>query len=167
MNFHVHEAKHKVVPLYRAVMLEFERRRLHLGLSMEALSDRVGFADRYYAKTLYPDTPSGRQARWETLQEIADALFPEGYDIEIRPKTGLRLGAEDLKCKIRFAAAPTDRKSQRDLMRELGRKGAAARAKLPANRLKQIARLAAKTRKKNKRFALRATPKRDATSPQS
>jgi hypothetical protein len=34
-----------------------------------------------------------------------DALYPEGYDVEIRPKVGLRHDAAQLRCKIRFAAS--------------------------------------------------------------
>jgi hypothetical protein len=72
-------------------------------------------------------TPSGREARWKTLQDIVDALYPEGFDVEIRPKAGLRLDAEQPRCKIKFAKATTDRKWQRQLMSELGKKGGEAR----------------------------------------
>jgi hypothetical protein len=38
------------------------------------------------AKSLHPDTPSGRQSKWETLQNLIDALFPNGVHVEIREK---------------------------------------------------------------------------------
>lgn len=143
-----------VVSLYRAIVLEIERRRIHLGLSMDEFSDRAGAADRFWSKALYPDTPSGRQARWSTLQEFCDAAFPEGFDVEIRPKVGLRLDAKDLRCKIKFAAAPKDARSQRELMRELGRQGGIARREkfktMPRAKRLAIAAKARKTRRKNR-----------------
>jgi hypothetical protein len=154
----------RVMPFYRAVVLEIERRRLHLQLPMDQVADRAGVADRYWAKVLNADAPSGRQARWETLQDIVDALYPEGYDVEIRPKVGMRLGADELRCKIRFAAAPSDRRLQRELMRELGRKGGIARREkyktMPREQRRAIANKARKTRKKNRalRRQLRALP---------
>ncbi|MFZ2157238.1 MAG: hypothetical protein WAV72_14110 [Bradyrhizobium sp.] len=155
-----------VVPLYRSIVLEIERRRLHLGVSMDELSDRAGVADRFYSKMLYPDTPSGRQARWSTLQEICDAIFPEGFDVEIRPKAGRRLDAEDLRCKIKFAAAPKDGRSQRELMRELGRRGGIARREkyktMPRKQRLALAKKARKTRRKNR--ALRSQLQRLAAS---
>jgi hypothetical protein len=121
---------------------------------MEQVADRAGVGDRYWSKALYPDTPSGRQARWDTLQDIVDALYPAGFDVEIRPKTGLRLGPKELRCKIAFAASAIDKKSQREMMRALGKKGGEARREKyktmsRAERL-AIARKARKTRRQNR-----------------
>lgn len=75
--------------IYRALMEAFETRRRELGLSMNTdeigLNDLAGAADGYYAKMIFPDTPSGRQARWETVDEFASVLFGAGYSIEIIP----------------------------------------------------------------------------------
>jgi hypothetical protein len=145
-----------VMPFYRAIVLEIERRRLALGISMDECSDRAGVADRYWSKALYPNTPSGRVAKWETIQDIVDALFPAGYDVVIKPKVGLRLDAEQLRCKIKFAAASasTDRKLQRQLMAELGHKGGIARREKYKNMTKEerqrIAKKARKTRRQNR-----------------
>jgi hypothetical protein len=144
-----------VMPFYRAIVLEIERRRLALGISMDEVSDRAGIADRFYGKALHPNTPSGRQAKWETIQDIVDAIFPEGVDVILRPKVGLRLNAEQLRCKIKFAkAATTDRKLQRQLMAELGKKGGEARREKYKNMTKEerqrIAAKARKTRRKNR-----------------
>jgi transcriptional regulator with XRE-family HTH domain len=143
-----------ISPFYMGVMLEIERRRLQLGLSMQEVCDRAGVADYYYSKALHASTPSGRQARWDTLQDIVDGLFPEGFDVVIKPKVGLRLDAEQLRCKIKFAAvaavaaAPTGRKLQRALMAELGRKGGIARReKLKTMTRAERQRIAAKARK--------------------
>jgi transcriptional regulator with XRE-family HTH domain len=143
-----------IAPFYMAVMLEIERRRLQLNISMQEVCDRSGVADYYYSKALHASTPSGREARWSTLQDIVDALFPEGYDVEIRPKVGMRLSAADLRCKIRFAVAPTDRNRQRELMRTLGREGGKARAAkfktMSKAERQRIAKKARKTRRKNR-----------------
>jgi hypothetical protein len=133
---------------------------------MDQVADRAGVADRYYSKARWADSPSGRQARWETLQDVVDALFPEGYDVEIRPKVGLRLDAEQLRCKIKFAAAPKDSRSHRELMRELGRMGGIARREkyktMPREKRMAIAKKARKTRRKNR--ALRSQLQRLAAS---
>ena len=147
-----------ISPFYMGVMLEIERRRLQLGLSMQEVCDRAGVADYYYSKALHASTPSGRQARWDTLQDIVDGLFPEGFDVVIKPKVGLRLDAEQLRCKIKFAkaSASTDRKLQRELMRELGKKGGQARREKYKNMTKEerqrIAARARKTRRKNRQL---------------
>jgi transcriptional regulator with XRE-family HTH domain len=142
-----------VVPFYRAIMIELERRRLSRGLSMQEICDHSGLADYYYSKALHASTPSGRQARWDSLQDLVDALFPEGYDVEIRPKVGMRLSAADLRCKIKSAAALTDRKSQREFMRELGRLGGVARREkfknMTPEERKAIAEKGRKTKRQN------------------
>jgi hypothetical protein len=138
-----------VTPLYRAVMLEVERRRLQLDISMERLSEVAGNADRSYSKALHAETASGRVAGWPTLQNIIDTLFPDGVDVVLRPRVGDQLTALSYRHKLRAAAAVHDRKMQRDLMRELGAKGGAARAaKLGPDRRKEIARAAGLARHK-------------------
>lgn len=72
-----------VPPIYRAIMLEIERRRLAVGISMDRMSELMGAAERSYAKMLYPDTPSGRMAQWNTLQSALDVLFCDGYDLRL------------------------------------------------------------------------------------
>jgi hypothetical protein len=109
--------------IYRAVMLECERRRASLGLPMEKFDEYAGLSERYYAKALHADAPSGRQAQWGTLQVIVDALFPAGFDLEIKPRPGLVITADNLKAKLLQLKAIKDPKAQRELMRELGRKG--------------------------------------------
>jgi transcriptional regulator with XRE-family HTH domain len=150
-----------VVPFYRAIMLEMERQRLARGLSMQETCDRAGVADYYWSKALHASTPTGRQAKWETLQDLLDALFPEGADVIIKPKVGMRLSAADLRCKIKFAAALTDSKSQRELMSELGKRGAAARLEKYRNMTpeerKAVADRARKTRRANRLLRAKAS----------
>jgi hypothetical protein len=130
------------------MMLEIERRRVELGISMDRLSEVAGLAERAYVKTLYPETASGRIARHETIQIIVDALFPDGFDIEIRPRSGPALTALSARLKIHCAAASEHPKRRRELMRELGVRGGRARAaKLSAARRKEIASLGARARR--------------------
>jgi hypothetical protein len=151
-----------IQPFYRAVILEIERRRLALHLSMQELCDRAGVADYYWSKAVHANTPSGREARWSTLQDIVDAIYPAGYDVCITPKAGMRLDAKQLRCKIKFAAAAVNPVSQRELMRTLSQKGVEARrAKLAAmteeqrkRAIKHIVKKAKKTRRKNRKLRL-------------
>lgn len=69
--------------IYRIIMVEFERQRLARGLSMAQVDDLAGTNDGHYGHMIYPDSPTGRQARWETVQDVADALFGRGFEIQI------------------------------------------------------------------------------------
>jgi hypothetical protein len=131
-------------PLFRAIMLEFERRRIALGLPMEKFDEFAGLSDRYYAKALHADKPSGRQAQWGTVQVMADALFPHGFDLEIRPRPGQVITETNLKAKLLQLKATKDPKSQRELMRDLSMLAAAARKRIPPRKRSAIARRAGK-----------------------
>lgn len=69
--------------IYRELMAVLEGRRVELGLSMATVNDLAGLQDGFFAKMLYPDTPSGRQARWETVQLAVEALFGKGFSVQI------------------------------------------------------------------------------------
>jgi len=140
-----------VQPVYRQIVLELERRRLAIGISMERLSEVAGIADRAYSKYLHSGTLSGRMAQWRTLQCLADALYPDGLDIRIVPRKGPRLDDILLRHQVRTAAALNDRKHARAWMSEIGRRASAAnrsagRKALGRRRLRQIAKLAARAR---------------------
>jgi hypothetical protein len=144
----------KPEPIYRAIMLECERQRLSRGLPMERFSEFAGLPERYYPKALWADQPSGRQAQWGTLQIIIDALFPDGYDLIIKPRIGPEIDAHALRYKTRYAVAPTNSKTQRELMSELGKKGAEARnKKLSPWQRKRIAQRAGKARARRAKLA--------------
>lgn len=72
--------------IYRNLMMALEGRRVELGLSMAAVNDLSGVNDGYYAKMLYPDTPSGRQARWEQVHDVVEALFGSDFEVQIIAK---------------------------------------------------------------------------------
>lgn len=79
----------KSTAVYRAIMMEVERRRLALGLPMWKVDDLAGTQDGYLAKMLTPDSPSGRQAGWPLVQDVIDALFEDGFVLRIEPENGL------------------------------------------------------------------------------
>jgi hypothetical protein len=129
MNFHTPIIIDHATEIYRAITLECERRRQQLGRSMWKVDDAAGLQDGFYSKLLHADRPSGRQVRWETLQLVITALYPAGFDVEIKHKSCDPLTAEKHRLKVMFAAADNNRLTRRALMRELGKRGAAARQK--------------------------------------
>jgi hypothetical protein len=115
-----------VTGFYRAVTAELECRRMAVGLSMEMVSELAGTADRSYAKMLSPEKSAGRAVRWETLEEYIGVLYPDGYEVRVIPT---RTGAptfEGTRRRIMLEAKHFDRKTRREHMAEIGRKGQAA-----------------------------------------
>jgi hypothetical protein len=171
------DIERNITSVYMAFMLELERQRLARGLSMAEITDHAGIADGLYGKSLYASTPSGRQSNWRTLQDLVDALYPMGFDIIVKPKTGQRLDPSQLRCKIKSAQALTDTRSQREFMRELSHKGVEARrTKFAAmteeqrkRAIKHIVKKAKKTKRKNRllrlqQAAIPTIPKRRRTA---
>jgi hypothetical protein len=153
-NFHTPKIIERAVPVYRAFLLECERRRIHLGWSMWQVDDAAGLNDGHYAHCLHVDRATGRQAQWKTLHLIVSALWPQGFDLAMTHKPGSVLTAEDLRLKVMFAASDNNRLSRRELMRELGKKGGDARRERYKNMTKEerqrIAAKARKTRRQNR-----------------
>jgi hypothetical protein len=153
-NFHEPVIVDHATEIYRAITLECERRRQQLGWPMWKLDDAAGTQDGFYSKLLHADRPSGRQVRWETLQLVITALFPAGFDVEIKHKSCDPLTAEKHRLKVMFAAADNNRLSRRELMRELGKKGGEARREkykaMPREERLRIAKKALKTRRQNR-----------------
>jgi hypothetical protein len=141
----------KVTPIYLSIVREFERRRRALGIAMWRLDEAAGGSSRYFAKMLYPETPSGRQSNWDIVQLYADALFPEGFSLTIKPGKDGCLAASKHRVSIRFSGVRYDLEARQDWMKELSQKGAskggkARAAKLSGRRRKAIAKQAAKKR---------------------
>jgi hypothetical protein len=144
-NFHQPIIIDRATEIYRALTLECERRRQVLGWPMWKLDDAAGLQDGHYAKLLHADRRSGRCVTWDTLQLVVSALWPAGFDLEIKHKANDPLTAERHRLKVMFSAADNNRLSRRELMRELGKRGAAARKlKLGKRERKKIARKASK-----------------------
>ena len=79
-----------VSDVYRALAAQLHDRIRKLGLPMWQCDDLSGLQDGYTAKVLHPDTSSGRQPGWLTLDLLMGALFPDGYDIIVKPRDGRR-----------------------------------------------------------------------------
>jgi hypothetical protein len=128
-------------------MLEIERRRVQLGFTFIDVDNLAGTQDGYLAKLMWPDTPSGKIGRWETLQMLVEALFPKGFEAVLREKEGSILDEASIRKMVYLARVPFCRKSQRELMSEYGKKGRAKQLQqqTPEQR-RDIARTAAKAR---------------------
>ena len=150
-------------PVCLSMMAAVERLRLARDIPMDRLSEFAGLAERAYSKSLYPDTSSGRQPRWETLQTILDVLAPDGIDITITPRTGPRLDAVRMRYELRYDKAMANHRTRRELLSEwgrrgglkhspqtmaaIGRRGARARSKtLPPEKRSELARRASAAR---------------------
>jgi hypothetical protein len=118
-----------VEDIYRALMVEIERLRLSRGIPLATFSEFAGLPDRYQAKALWADRPSGRQASWPMLQAMIDVLAPDGFLVRVTPKRGLRMSALRQQYALRFDRALSDQKTRRELLSEWGRRGGAARWK--------------------------------------
>lgn len=122
----------EAAPIYRAIMLEIERRRHQLACPMWKVDEASGIQEHYYGKMQAVDAKSGRQARWDTLQLVLDALFPGGFDVSITPTNKGTLTAIEYRRLLRVSAAGTDRKLMRALMTEIGKLGGSARRSMLA-----------------------------------
>lgn len=144
-----------IPPIYNAMVLEVERRRLAVGISMDRMSELMGTAERSYSKMIYPDTSSGRMAQWATLQSALDVLFCDGFDLRMNVHRQMPSAVstpasvrttEGTKRLIKAEAATWSRPIRRELMIELGRKGGQKRRDMPPARRSEIARNAANAR---------------------
>lgn len=138
--------------IYRALVAEIERRRVQAGWTMLELDAAAGLQSGYWAKCVHVDKPSGRQARWDMLEFVMGALFPDGYDLALRPHKGPLLTQFSMRYHIRNAAPPNT-PTFRERMSEAGRKSAPARMeKMTPEQRKRVARKAAKARWRRQRF---------------
>lgn len=116
----------EVTSIYRAVVAEIERRRIEVGWTCLELDTAAGLSSGYWAKCVHPDEPSGRRIRWEMLEFVMGALFPDGYKLAIEGGGGPMLSAHSMKYHIRNAAPPGTL-THRERMRQLASKGGKAR----------------------------------------
>ena len=150
------------------MVVEMERRRRAIGLSMEAVSELAGTADRSYAKLITPESESGRLARWETLQLVLDVLFCDGFELRLVPSKERRDLAPGTRRKIIDEAVDFDRKTLRERMSEVGVLGGQARSqRLSPERRSEVARMGARARWARVREAQKVSEGRSDTSGQS
>lgn len=136
--------------VYREFMACLEGRRVELGLSMATVNDMAGLQDGFFSKMLYPDTPSGRQARWETVQLAVEALFGKGFTVHIvaDEDENRRLASAPVVDACASANARKIRHWRHSRhFAELGRLGAAARNRLGKEKLSAAARKGWKKRR--------------------
>jgi hypothetical protein len=141
-----------VTPLYRAVIRAVSFRIRALGLTMGRVDELSGVQDGYCAKALHPDAPSGRQSRWETLQLIIDALYPEGLSVTL--KANPVKSGKHLNRLSRQSASHVISLGRRIDVREAGRRGGLASlavrmTKHSPEQRSAIARKAARARARN------------------
>lgn len=106
-----------VAPFYLAVVSQIHTRIRRLGIPMWKCDDLSGLQDGYTAKLLHPDAPSGRQARWDTLQLLIDAVYPDGYEVIIRPRDAAKAA------KLEPSSNEVVDARVRSIMAMMGRKG--------------------------------------------
>lgn len=142
--------------VYRSLMLACEARRLELGHSMATVNDMAGLQDGYYPKMIYPDTPSGRQAQWATVDLAFEALFGKGYTITIQPGEMRMLSAPSIDKGASINALKNRHWRHTKHFRDLGKKGGQARlAKLSPKQHSALAKRMARKRWSKARSAKR------------
>jgi len=135
-----------VTSIYRAVVAEVERRRVEVGWTCLELDHAAGLSSGYWAKCVHPDEPSGRRIRWEMLEFVMGAVFPDGYKLSIEGSNGVMQDAASMRYHVK-AAAPVGTPTFRARMKELGKKGAVARVEgQTPERRTEVARMAANVR---------------------
>lgn len=96
---------------------------------MAEVDEIAGTQTGYFAKAVYPDTPNGRQSRWETVDLIVEALFGRDFEIIIVPGSDENRRLHNA-LRIDESASATARKIRHwrhsKHFAELGRRGAIA-----------------------------------------
>ena len=71
--------------LYESLVWELRKQILDLGITMQQADDVAGLQNGYLGKALHASAPSGRQAGWQLLQYLVDAIFAGGFKLTIKP----------------------------------------------------------------------------------
>ena len=138
-----HAPRSSSTVLYRAIVAILDRRIRSLRWPMHECDDRSGLQDGYTAKLLHPDTASGRQARWESLQLLIDALYPQGFVISMRASAGIAMRASASKINAPVPARASMYVPTPEQAREMARMRWQG---VPEKRRRTLARRAANTR---------------------
>lgn len=139
-------ARSHVTPLYRSIVQEARRMLLASGVAMEPVGELAGLADRHVNKFLNPDSPSGRQASWATLQSLLDTIAPDGFDVRLTRRRGPLLDAVRARFELRFDKAFSDARTRRELLAEWGGTGGRRKRELPEADRREIGRKLAAAR---------------------
>lgn len=128
--------------LYDNIVWELRKEIMKLGLTMQECDDLAGVQEGYTAKCLHPDTASGRQAKWDTLEMLIRAVFKGDYRLKIRSQKRMLSGLSTIeKAKTR---GDIGRLAIRDFSWFAGQRGGIARtqSQSPSQRSKQARRAA-------------------------
>ena len=112
-----------VVPIYRAIAAELERLFLATGAPQEKAAEFIGLPDRYIAKMFNPDSASGKQPSWPTVQRFVDFVASDGVTVKIIARPGPIFDALSRKFEMRFDKALANPRTRRQLLAEWGRRG--------------------------------------------
>ena len=122
---------------------------------MWELEEKAGLSEGYYSKMLHADSAEGRQASWQVLQKVANALWPDG-------RCTVKLVAHDPDSVLTGAAIKAANRGFQTYLRgyfiAMGQRGAQARnAKLTPEQRSEAARRANLTRQRKRREAAKPT----------
>lgn len=155
-----------VTALYLALTQALDRRIRAIGWTMERVDQVSGNADGYCAKALHPLAPSGRQAKWETFQNILDSVYPDGLQVTLKanPVTSAKHASRLSKKTLADRGGHSSRKMD---IAELARQGglasvAARQLKHTPEQRARIARKAARARARSLTPQERSEIARDA-----
>lgn len=139
--------------LYAAVIWELRKQIMARGLTMQECDDLSGNQDGHTAKLLHPETKSGRQGDWETLERLAIAVYGRGFKLRMASAKPIMLSGPSTIEKM-AGRNPTGRIAIRDFARFAGQRGAKARnASLKPEQRSKIARKAARARWQRSKLA--------------
>lgn len=132
--------------VYRQVAHEIRKQIKRRGLTMQECDDLSGLNDGHTAHVLHPDTPNGRQAKWETVELLLITIFGPGFRVRIKPSkkygNGLPAAGIDLK------PGAVGRVAIRDFAQIAGLRSAEVRKNFPQWKRRAIVRKAWRTRKR-------------------
>ena len=74
-----------VTLLYRELVMEVRKQIINTGLTMAQCDELSGNECGYTAKSLSPDSRSGRQSTYRMLQNLLDVIFIGGFTVQIKP----------------------------------------------------------------------------------
>jgi hypothetical protein len=137
-----------ITPVYRQTVAAVERLFLATGAPQEKAAEFAGLPDRYLAKMFHPDSPSGKQASWATLQRVLDVVAADGFTLTIEARPGPIFDALSHKFEMRYDRARAKPQTRRQLLAEWGRRGGLKKRELPLEERLKIARRLNRARKR-------------------
>ena len=147
--------------LYRELVMEVRKQIINTGLTMAQCDELSGNECGYTAKSLSPDSRSGRQSTYRMLQNLLDVIFIGGFTVRIKPHADREVIRAVLSKKLAARGDMLNGLSLPERVRkrgmqgktpiadfavEAGRRGGARRREMPERKRIALARQAAKAR---------------------